>query len=130
MNNDPECQKFLADYEPKTSKELIEKAIKSLDSIDRSKLKHDVVIDVMRANDYGALEQFEKAREIMFAVLKHQPLLTGMYHDLGMNYMTGFRMDGAWTCFNLADRIKPGFYMMAPIHKLESKMESELPDFF
>ena len=130
MDSDPESKKFLVDYGSKNKQEEVQKALDSLDSIDRKKLSRAYVIDVMKANDFEALKQFRKARELEIAVLTRQPLLTGMYHDLGVNYQSSYEMNKAWDCFDLADKIMPDFSMMKPIHELDARMETTFPDFF
>lgn len=127
---DPAIQQYAQAAGNMSSKEETQKAISALESIDRSKLKKGYVIDIMLANDYASIGEPRRAEELFLSVLSHNPLITGVYHDLGMLYLKQFETDRAWECFHLADSCMPNHPMMMPIHQMEKRLETDFPEFF
>jgi hypothetical protein len=130
LQTDSQCKKFLDAYGEKKTEADFKAAIKTLESIDRTKLDKAFVIDIMLANNYDTIGDTSKARKLFISVLSEHPLFTGAYHDLGGNYLRTWQIAEAWDCFSMADRAMPNHPMMKPIHQMEREMEVRFPQFF
>jgi hypothetical protein len=128
-DDDQRCNTFIQGLGSK-DKESTEKAIKTLESINRDELTHGYVIDIMIADDKVLLGDFDKAKELFLKVLKANPYIAGVYKDLGDPYHSSYDMVSAWQCWDTARFLYPDHKMLQKIYEYEQWLMKTFPDFF
>jgi hypothetical protein len=63
-------------------------------------------------------------------VLSRQPLLTGVWKDLGELYLGGYDAQRAWICWDAARRLAPMHPLLKDVGAREEKLLADYPDFF
>lgn len=131
IKHDADCQKYFSYYGmEKADKDQLKSSIARIESIDRSKLSKGYVIDIELGNAYESLGDLQKAKDLLSSVLEHNPLITGVYHDLGIVYTKEYRMETAWECFDIGQSICPNTGQMRELRQMEQKLEDEFPELF
>ena len=105
-------------------------AIEILDKLRKHKLKKGYVLDIWKANWLTDLKKFEQAKQLFLSVLKKNPHLVGVYHDLGNLYRNRYDMQSAWLCWDMALQINPNHPMLSRIKMLKKHLVKNFPDFF
>ena len=83
-----------------------------------------------KANFSTNLGEPDAAAKDFHAALAKNPLLTGVWKDLGFIHYNGYDAPGAWRCWDAARRIAPQHGMLSQVTKLEAQMLAEHPEYF
>ncbi len=63
-------------------------------------------------------------------MLNSNPDITGVYKDRGGVFYAKYRMDDAWTCWDVARKICPSHPILKDVLEHEKRLEKTHPDFF
>jgi tetratricopeptide (TPR) repeat protein len=88
------------------------------------------VLDVMQGNTLIYLHQGQNGADHLLSALAVNPYLLGAWHDLGAFYYQSFRPDKAWACWDAARKVNPQHPQFLPIAQIESRIRTNMPDFF
>jgi hypothetical protein len=103
-------------------------ALKELDQMKKQAPLKGYIMEVSKgylANHYGL-----KADDLFLNGLNQNPLLTGVYVDLGTYYKKEKRVDLAWDCFDLARQICPTHHTLNQVQCLEKMLVDRHPEYF
>jgi hypothetical protein len=126
---DARCKQFFAAMQ-QGDKAACERSVEALRVMDRQGLTKAHVLDIHLANALTSLGKTDDAEKLFFSVLQANPLIAGVWHDLGQLYHGGYEMPMAWLCWDNARRLYPEHPMLAGITNLERRLEQDFPEFF
>jgi len=140
IKEDAECKKLIAGLRtPRTEQEAM-LALGSLDSINRTHSSKSYLIDIFRANLIVAMNERGLANlatkqdadpsATFVKVLKINPFLAGVYHDLGEYLDQTDKHTYAWECYELAHKFYPKHPFMKDVMEREHELSESFPQFF
>jgi len=87
-------------------------------------------LSIFEANHWTGFGETEKARGLFLEVLAENPMIAGVWKDLGDLYYSGYDTGPAWRCWDLGRRISPGHPLFQEVGELESQMLADHPEYF
>ena len=129
ISQDEGCKRFFEGM-AQSDKASCEHAVQVLRAIDRKQLKKDYIVDIHLADALSTLGRGAEAETVFLSVLHRNPLLVGVWNDLGQQYYRGYEMGKAWLCWDTARAICPGHPMLKSITEMEGRFVADFPDFF
>jgi hypothetical protein len=126
---DPGVHRLLESLNP-ASEAAARKALTVLASLRKSAGDKRYVTYIFEANIRTSLGQESTAIENFRSVLAKQPLLTGVWKDLGELYLGGYDAQRAWICWDAARRLAPTHPLLKDVGAREEKLLADYPDFF
>lgn len=127
--NDPEVTTIWRAIEQPTSEEDAKTKLSDLEKIDTKKYAKGYLIEIFKGNIITTLQKGSPPTNFL-AALKSNPLIVGVYKDLGTFYYSRFESGDAWDCFELARAIKPTHPMLKEVTEIEKGLEKRAPDLF
>jgi hypothetical protein len=88
------------------------------------------VLGIFRANMEKHLDDGKSAITDLEAALAKNPLLTGVWKDLGDALFNGYHSENAWQCYDTAALIMPQHSMLGDIAKEATRLTKEYPEYF
>lgn len=88
------------------------------------------ILKVFEANSLAQLGQGKQALGLFHAALLEAPHLVGAWKDLGDLYISGYRTNDAWRCWDFARSIAPAHGMLVQVAEYEKKLVREYPELF
>lgn len=126
---DPDVRTLLTNLNPESE----DAATKSLDALTRLQLAAPgkaYVTGIFKANIAGRLGRREDAfRDYQIALLAN-PLITGVWKDLGEHLFEAYNPYDAWRCWDIARMLAPGHPLLAEVNALEERLLKEFPEYF
>jgi len=103
-------------------------AFKELDLIKKQAPLKGYIMEVLKGNI--ALQYGLRADDLFLKGLNQNPLLAGVYVDLGTYYKMQKRVDLAWDCFDLARQICPTHPTLNQVQRFEKMLVDRHPEYF
>lgn len=103
-------------------------AFKELDLFKNQAPLKGYIMEVLKGNI--ALQYGLKADDLFLNGLNQNPLLAGVYVDLGTYYKMQERPDLAWDCFDLARQICPTHPTLIKVQRFEKILVDRHPEYF
>jgi hypothetical protein len=124
--------------------------LKVLQGIARSDLDRSYVLDIFIADCFMNMNQVKEAEESFLRALRHNPHITGVWHDLSSihsvkartslyrfphsegadYYIVRGKKNLAWFCVDVARSIAPDHFLLRQVTTVEQRMLGDHPDFF
>ncbi|MDR0901653.1 MAG: tetratricopeptide repeat protein, partial [Opitutaceae bacterium] len=130
FNTDPQCRLYLSAVGQSPNPGRLDSALRTLASIDRSRLRKGYFIGAQVAAILLAQEKREDAREVYLTVLENNPVNAGVLKDLGSLYLNLRQTPEAWACWDAARRLYPEHVMLRQVADYEATLEKAHPEFF
>ena len=135
IKKERDCQKLITGLQMPENEKLAMLALGALDSIDRSKSPKSYLLDVFGANLIIAMnehginnlitKQDDDPGATFVKVLKLNPFLAGVYHDLGDYLESANMQSAAWECYDLTN-----FLPEASIHERHRRTKARTSRLF
>jgi len=88
------------------------------------------VVQIFLGNKQWSLDDSEPAVRNLLAVINEQPLLAGVWHDLGDMAMRGFDTTKAFDCWEIARHLAPNHFLLKNVTELEEELVKSHPEYF
>lgn len=88
------------------------------------------VVEIFRAGIKLDANQQVQARDLYTQALSVNPLIVGVWNDLGDLFYSHYETDVAWACWDIARYLAPAHPWMVQMRKLEPYLRSNYPGFF
>jgi len=105
-------------------------SLEVLQGIDRSDLDRSYILDILIGDCFMNMRQMKEAEESFLCVLRHNPYITGVWHDLGGMYVASYHESLGWFCVDVARSIAPDHPMLRQVTAVEQSILADHPEFF
>jgi len=112
------------------SKDEAEASIKNLESVKTLAKQKAYVVDILIGNMKAHLGDGDGEADELFQAIRAQPLLAGVWHDLGQNAYKHFDTIRAWDSWDIARHIGPHHGQMKDVVEFEQRLVVEYPEYF
>lgn len=126
---DKYVKQMLQNLSPKNKQEA-EAAVKVLAELKKHSQERKHVLGIFEGNIYGNLGNSDKPEALLMQALRKNPLIIGVYKDLGDIYHNSYHADLAWLCWDFARDLVPDHRLLTGITAYEKKLELNFPGFF
>ncbi len=113
-----------------TTKDETTAALPVLEGLHSQAATKAYVLDIFIANDRKTLGQPVVARDLLLNVLAVNPLIAGVYKDLGDCELMQFDTVRAWRAWDSGRRLFPRFANFTAVDRFEQSLLSEHPEYF
>lgn len=107
-----------------------ENALKTLAALREQAPRKTYMLKVFEAGQRGRLKQVKEASRLLTEALQTNPLLAGVYEDLGEMFLMQYDSARAWRCWDTGRRLVPGFVLFDKINKFEAELAANQPEYF
>ena len=129
LNADPGVQQLLQALAAKTEGDNAN-AIQTLVDLRAKALDKSYVLEILEANDRVRQHEEGAARRLLTDALQKNPLLAGVYRDLGYILLGQYDPERAWRCWDIGRTLAPTLPGFNAIHQLEQDLLTQHPEYF
>lgn len=112
------------------SKEEAQTSLTNLENVRKLAKQRAYIIDILIGNMKAHLGDSDGEAEELFKAVSAQPLLAGVWHDLGQNAYKHFDAIRAWDSWDIARHIAPQHGQMKDVVEFEQRLVVEYPEYF
>jgi hypothetical protein len=112
------------------SKESFNDAVKTLVGLRAEAPNKTYVLKIFEANDRRRLKDNESAQKLLIEVLEANPILAGVYKDLGDLLVGQYDTPRAWRCWDLGRHLAPQFKNFEDVDQFEATLLKQYPEYF
>jgi hypothetical protein len=106
-------------------KKTVENSLQALDLIKKQELKKGYMLDVLKANAYMFLGEYNKAKELLLNLLQKNPYLTSIYKNLSDVYFNLQEYTKAWKCLDIAKSVNKEHVLLFSVNRYENQLAKE-----
>ncbi len=85
---------------------------------------------IYQGNIQQGFREYGEAEKLFLGALKGNPLLTGVWKDLGVTYYQQFQVVNAWRCWDLARTIVPDHPLLETVDQQEARLVESFPGYY